>query len=472
MLSWVSFVTLVIPITSYILYQAVNKAPFLSLSCAITGFVNCPPSNIPIHGFIADEYEPVKDIFINNFRKGLDVGAGLSVYVDGQQVIDLYGGWRDREKGIEYTNETIQMVFSSTKALSAIIIAQMVDQGILDYDEKISTYWPEFAQGNKENVTLMDLMRHTAGVGGFDLPLNYSVATDPERFAQFLAAQPHNFNGTPIHSYHAISQGWYQNEILKRVDPTASTPKQGRTIDDYAHAFNDIYHIEWYLKPDATEGPEVIQRIAPYYEMSYVQKMWPTLRTYLDPRIKDKSFVKSLFDKDSMYTKTLIHPKVDQYEGVINNKKPKYRVIEGPSYSGHSNARSMAKLGAMMANKGKAIVNGEPDLFKNPSTFEEATKLLTEFEIDSTLPNIPMVNERGGFLMFTRDSFNLSDPEAYFEGGCGAGGSLFFYNQKYKIALGYTTNAYYPGGEADVRTIPIVEAIFEIVKKNKKDMNA
>ncbi|RCI05881.1 hypothetical protein CU098_013672, partial [Rhizopus stolonifer] len=257
--------SLVIPLLSYVSYQYTNKGPYLSTACFLINY-GCP-TDFPIHGFAEEPYKEAYDIFIDNFKRGLEVGAGLSVYVDGHPVINIQAGWQDLEKKIEYTNNTLQMVFSSTKALDAILIAQLVDQGLLSYDEKISTYWPEFAQGNKENVTVSDLMRHTAGVGALDQPLSLINVTDPVVFANILASQSHNFDGEPKHAYHAITQGWYQNEIVRRVTG-------GKTLDDLAHTFKDTYGSEWYMKPDVTEGLD-INRISPFYEQSTLRQFLP-----------------------------------------------------------------------------------------------------------------------------------------------------------------------------------------------------
>ncbi|KAI8072161.1 beta-lactamase/transpeptidase-like protein [Gilbertella persicaria] len=324
--------TLTIPLLSYALYQYANSGPYLSTTCALFRY-GCP-TDIPVHGFYDKAYQEAYDLFLENFKQGLDIGAGLSVYVDGVSVINVQAGWQDIENKIEYTNKTLQMVFSCTKTLSAILIAQLVEQNLLSYDEKISTYWPEFAQGKKENVTVMDLMRHTAGVGALDYPISLANVTDPVTFANILASQPHNFDGVPTHAYHAITQGWYQNEIVRRVTG-------GKTLDDLARTLKDKYGSEWYLKPDVTEGVDT-SRIAPFYEQPILHQLAPFLRIYLNP-FADKTFIRNIFDKDSLFTRSLVHANIDQQRGVMNNRDPIRRAIEGPSYSGHTNAESVNK---------------------------------------------------------------------------------------------------------------------------------
>lgn len=180
-------------------------------------------------------------------------------------------------------------------------------------------------------------MRHTSGVACLDHPLSYENVTDPKVFSDILAKQPHNFDGEPIHAYHAITQGWYQNEIIRRVDP------QQRTIDDFAREFKQKWGSEWYLKPDATEGVD-LNRISPFYEKSTYQQFLPLIISLIDPR-KDSSFARGLFDKNSVVYRSIINPNIDQQRGIMNNGRSKYRALEGPSYSGHTNADSVSLQG-------------------------------------------------------------------------------------------------------------------------------
>lgn len=176
-------------------------------------------------------------------------------------------------------------------------------------------------------------MRHTAGVPTLQEPISLAVAKDRKLLAETLAREPHNFNGTRVHAYHAVTQGWIQNEIIRRVDP------QHRTIDDIAQELNKKYGIEWYLKPDVTEGVDV-SRISQFYPKSDLRQLVELVISYFMPST-DRKFIHSLFDKNSLYTKTLTHAIIDQVKGVVNNNDPIRRAIEGPSYSGHSNADSV-----------------------------------------------------------------------------------------------------------------------------------
>jgi hypothetical protein len=175
-------------------------------------------------------------------------------------------------------------------------------------------------------------MRHTAGVGALENLLSYKDVTNPETFSDILARQPHNFNGVPTHSYHAVTQGYYINEIIRRVDPLH------RTVDDFAREFREAYGSEWYLKPDATPGLDM-NRIAPFYEKSIFQQILFFGKLFFQ---MDKDFMRNAMDRNSLYSRTMINANIDQVEGIMN-RDPKYRSIEGPSYSGHTNADSVKK---------------------------------------------------------------------------------------------------------------------------------
>lgn len=176
-------------------------------------------------------------------------------------------------------------------------------------------------------------MRHKAGVACLDRPLSFEQGSNSAVLADILAKQPHNFDGKPIHAYHAMTQGWVQNEILRRMDPLH------RTVDDFAKEYREKWGIEWYLKPSATEGVD-LKRIGGFYEKPMYQKVADLLSILLDPREKN-DFIYGLFDKNSSFSRALVNPHMDQHNG-ITNSNPKHWSVEGPSYSGFTNADSVS----------------------------------------------------------------------------------------------------------------------------------
>ncbi|CDH54527.1 beta-lactamase [Lichtheimia corymbifera JMRC:FSU:9682] len=362
----------------------------------------------------------------------------------------MHGGWQDIEKKIPYTSNTLQIVYSSTKMLTAIVVAQLVEKGYLSYDEKITRYWPEFGQGNKMNVTLGDLMQHAGGVGFLDSPISLAATQDPVRFSEILASQPHNFDGNRTRSYHAATRGWYLNEIIRRVTP------ENYTVNTWAEKYiNQVYKdIEWQLKPYAECYDD---RVAPIYRGPRLHRFYRKLLRVLKHGRQELSVMAALNDPDSPAHKTM--RSVITGMGRTDVTSLAYRRLESPSFSGFTNAKSIAKLAAMMANQGKAIDPDEPDLL-NTTTYAHVTEpvpLDYDILIRKSTPAL-----KGGFGVMD----DLTMDNVTFVGWTGMGGSIFFWNPEYKIAFGYCTNSMASFNPADERSMSILRAIVKQVLKS------
>ena len=144
-----------------------------------------------IHGFVAPGFELVREEFINNFTKRGEVGAAVSVFIDNEVVVDLWGGYRNRRTRDVWEKDTLVQVFSSTKGFAALALALAHSKGYFSYAEKVSTYWPEFAQSGNENITVRQLLAHQAGLSPLHaLPIHTFEDLDTARLAKFLAASP------------------------------------------------------------------------------------------------------------------------------------------------------------------------------------------------------------------------------------------------------------------------------------------
>ena len=134
-------------------------------------------------------------------------------------MVDLWGGVRDKATGAPWEPDTMVLVYSATKGLSALAMALAASRGLFDYDERVSTYWPEFAQNGKDRTTIRQLLAHQAGLFAFDEPVDRDVVADPDRLAAVMARQRPAWPPGERYAYHAISLGFYENELLRRVDP-------------------------------------------------------------------------------------------------------------------------------------------------------------------------------------------------------------------------------------------------------------
>jgi CubicO group peptidase (beta-lactamase class C family) len=142
-----------------------------------------------IQGGVAPGFEEVEREFRTNFRRRRELGAACAIYHRGEKVIDLWGGYRNFETRVPWLQNTLVLVYSTTKGIAAMTMALAHSRGLLDYDEKVATYWPEFAQEGKENITIRQLLAHQTGLCVVDQHLELEVLADPDGLAEILARQ-------------------------------------------------------------------------------------------------------------------------------------------------------------------------------------------------------------------------------------------------------------------------------------------
>lgn len=174
---------------------------------------------VAILGHTEPGYEAVAEAFADNFTYRDELGAACSMYVDGVQVVDLWGGLRNRKTGEPWERDTMVIVWSATKGMSGLAIALAVSRGLLDYDERVSTYWPEFGQRGKETITVRQLLSHQAGLFALDAPVDKTLLGDLDRLAVVLAQQKPEWAPGERQAYSMLSLGFYESELLRRVDP-------------------------------------------------------------------------------------------------------------------------------------------------------------------------------------------------------------------------------------------------------------
>jgi CubicO group peptidase (beta-lactamase class C family) len=173
---------------------------------------------VRIGGFVAPGFGPVADEFRRNFAERGELGAAFAVMRVGELVVDLWGGIADRATSRPWTAGTLQIVFSGTKGLTAACILILLQRGQLDLDVPVARYWPEFATAGKSDARVRDLVSHTVGLPGLDLPVTWREALDARRMADLLASQPRNRDPRATRTYHAVTFGWLCGELVRRVD--------------------------------------------------------------------------------------------------------------------------------------------------------------------------------------------------------------------------------------------------------------
>jgi CubicO group peptidase (beta-lactamase class C family) len=183
-----------------------------------------------IAGAVRPGFEAVREAFVENFTRRHELGGASCAFHRGEKVVDLWGGIRNRDTGEPWEADTMVIVYSATKGLAAMTLALAHSRGWLDYEERVCAYWPEFAQRGKGRITIRQLLAHQAGLYALDEPVDRSVVADPDRLAVVLARQAPAWEPGTRQAYHGITLGYYESELLRRVDPKHRT--LGRFFQD------------------------------------------------------------------------------------------------------------------------------------------------------------------------------------------------------------------------------------------------
>jgi CubicO group peptidase (beta-lactamase class C family) len=391
---------------------------------------------IPISGIVAPGYEPVVDAFKRNFLVRRELGAACSAYVGGQCVLDLWGGFRTPRRTDPWREETMALLMSTTKGLSALTLAQAQARGLLDYDAPVIDYWPEFGQHGKSRVTVAQLLAHQAGVCAIDTTLTLELLRDPDALAEVLARQRPSWEPGTRHGYHAVSLGLYQSELLRRVDP------RRRTLGAY---FRD--EIAGALGPEIYIGlPDAIsdERIAGLkIERDLASMSRLPFRFFLDA-----------FNPRSLVSRIARNPKLKRIADL--NSRP-YLRIELPSVNGLATARAIAKLYGIFAARGQqfGLTHQTYDRLERPPVVPLLGPTDAAYRVD-------FAYSLGFCKPFPHFPFSRS-TRAY--GTPGAGGSQGFADPDTELGFAYVPNRLAIGVFDDQRAVTLRDAVYSCVRK-------
>ncbi len=174
---------------------------------------------VAVEGHVSRGFEAVREAFTENFARRRELGGACCAFRGGEKVVDLWGGIRNKQTGEPWQQDTMVLIYSATKGLAAMTMAIANSRGWLDYEARVCTYWPEFAQHGKETITVRQLLGHQAGLFALDVPIDRALVTDLDRLALVLARQKPAWEPGTRQAYHAITLGFYEGELLRRVDP-------------------------------------------------------------------------------------------------------------------------------------------------------------------------------------------------------------------------------------------------------------
>ena len=174
-------------------------------------------SAIEIHGTCDARFQRLQDVFAKNFEDGHEVGASVAVSQEGEMVVDLWAGYADAAKSRPWQEDTIVLVFSTTKVMTTLCALMLIDRGELDIDSPVARYWPEFAQNGKDKVLVRHLFNHSAGIPGWEPPIPFTTLYDWDRTIESLAQQALWWEPGTQSGYHASTYGFLVGELIRRV---------------------------------------------------------------------------------------------------------------------------------------------------------------------------------------------------------------------------------------------------------------
>ncbi|MBA2283531.1 MAG: beta-lactamase family protein [Acidimicrobiia bacterium] len=375
-----------------------------------------------VDGWVEAGFEPVREAFAANFAERGEVGAAVSVYVAGRPVVDLWGGIADPAEGRPWAQDTVVPVFSSTKGVTAVGANLAIERGLLDPDEPVARYWPEFAAAGKESITVRQVLSHQAGlplVEG-DISLDDALSWDP--VVERLARQAPLWEPGSQHGYHMRTYGWLVGELLRRVGGGRSP---GRFLRDEVAA---PLGLDFWVGLPEEEEPRVAAVVPPTDD----------IRAALAP-FGDSLLLARVFDNPGGHF---------NYDGMWNTRA--LHACELPSSNGIGDARSLARLYASVVGEG---VDGVRTL--QPATVAAATEQQVRGP-DAVI----MVETRFGLGFMLGPSFGAANPRRCF-GHAGAGGSLSFADPDAGVGFGYVMNHLRFDPAGDPRSESLVRATYD-----------
>ena len=171
----------------------------------------------PLGGTCSARFEPLRELFVAKLKSGEDLGASLALNIDGEMVVDLWGGWANEARTVPWTENTITNVFSTTKCMTSLAALVLVDRGELDLDANVAKYWPEFAARGKAGIKVRQLLSHTSGVSGWEQPITIDDLYDWDKSTALLADQAPWWEPGTASGYHALNYGHLIGEVIRRI---------------------------------------------------------------------------------------------------------------------------------------------------------------------------------------------------------------------------------------------------------------
>lgn len=370
-----------------------------------------------VQGVTQDRYAAVREVFEANLATGEDVGASFCATVEGETVVDLWGGWADGAKTRPWERDTIINVYSTTKTMTALTALLVADRGELDFDAPVAKYWPEFAANGKAGVKVSHLMSHAAGLSGWKEPLVTEDLYDWEKMTSLLAAQAPYWEPGTAPGYHALTQGYLVGEVVRRI-----TGKSLGTVfrEEIAGPLGADFHIGL----PASEDARVAELIPP----------------------PPGGAIGDANGQTELQANMSNNPGID----VSATKTRGWRGAEIPAAGGTGNARSVAEIHAILANGG--VAKGRRFLS------EAGCRKALELQIEGQDLILASPARYGMGFGLAGGVMPFPNPNSIYWGGYG--GSLILINMDARTTFGYVMNKMQGTTQGDMRGLGLAMAMW------------
>ena len=391
--------------------------------------------SVNVQGHVARGFEAVREVFAENFARRHELGGACCAFHRGEKVVDLWGGIRNKQTAEPWEQDTMAVVHSATKGLAAMTLAIAHSRGWLDYEEKVSTYWPEFAQQGKERITVRQLLAHQAGLFAFNEPVDRSTVADPDRLAVVMARQKPTWEPGTRQAYHALALGFYEGELLRRVDP------QHRSLGQF---FQD--------EVASRLGEDLYIRLPEEVPNSRLATLAPPSLIEMLRGFGFRFMLEAMNPRSNIYRALNVNPGTGIYQDA---QRIYARNLEVPSGNGVGTARAIAHAYGVFATGGRELgLRKETlDLLAAPAIppthgfYDECLKGEVQFSLGFMKPSA--VWPFGGATSF---------------GSPGSGGSLGFADPAAGVSYGYVTSQMGTRLAGDPRDVALRDALYSAIR--------
>jgi len=354
-----------------------------------------------IKGTYNEKFAGVAESLSKSLDAGTDVGASVCVIHKGEVVVDIWGGYKEEAKINEWQEDTLVNVWSTTKTMTFLVSLMLHDRGVININDPVAKYWPEFAQNGKSDITVKNILSHTAGLPGWDVELKPEDYANWDFCVEELAKQSPWWSDRKQSGYHAISQGYLIGEVVRRAT--------GTTIGQFfKQEVADVLGADFYIGlPESEEG-----------RVSLV----------IPPPPSPELAAALLADPTSIAARTFGNPKWSEAAIMPHNRW--WRAAEIPAAGGHGNAKSVATVQSIIANKGD---------YNGKRFFSEKTnELIFETQAKGMDLNLGVDAHFGGAGYGLSSATVPLGPASCYWGGYG--GSIITMDQDLGITVSYMMN--------------------------------